>query len=44
LCYLVPASSLVGGHVAAIPGVENKNDADHIVRGEGTAWMRRYLG
>ena len=35
---------VVGGHVAAIPGVENMLDADHIVRGEGVAWMRRYLG
>jgi len=35
---------VVGGHVAAIPGVENMIDADHIVRGEGISWMRRYLG
>jgi radical SAM superfamily enzyme YgiQ (UPF0313 family) len=35
---------VVGGHVAAIPGIEKMVDADHIVRGEGVAWMRRYLG
>ncbi len=35
---------LVGGHVAAIPGVEAMVDADHIVRGEGISWMRQYLG
>ena len=35
---------VVGGHVAAIPGVEAMVDADHIVRGEGVSWMRRYLG
>jgi radical SAM superfamily enzyme YgiQ (UPF0313 family) len=35
---------VVGGHVAAIPDVETMIDADHIVRGEGIAWMRRYLG
>ncbi|HEV2468448.1 MAG TPA: cobalamin-dependent protein [Candidatus Sulfotelmatobacter sp.] len=35
---------VVGGHVTAIPGVEKMIDADHIVRGEGVAWMRRYLG
>ncbi|MFZ0563106.1 MAG: cobalamin-dependent protein [Terriglobales bacterium] len=35
---------VVGGHVAAIPGVEEMIDADHIVRGEGISWMRRYLG
>ncbi len=35
---------IVGGHVAAIPGLQHMIDADHIVRGEGIAWMRRYLG
>jgi radical SAM superfamily enzyme YgiQ (UPF0313 family) len=35
---------VVGGHVAAIPGLEMMIDADHIVRGEGISWMRRYLG
>jgi radical SAM superfamily enzyme YgiQ (UPF0313 family) len=35
---------VVGGHVAAIPGLHTMIDADHIVRGEGIAWMRRYLG
>ena len=35
---------VVGGHVAGIPGIEAMLDADHIVRGEGVAWMRTYLG
>jgi radical SAM superfamily enzyme YgiQ (UPF0313 family) len=35
---------VVGGHVAAIPGIEAMLDADHIVKGEGISWMRRYLG
>jgi radical SAM superfamily enzyme YgiQ (UPF0313 family) len=35
---------VVGGHVAAIPGIEHLVDADHIVRGEGIRWMRQYLG
>ena len=35
---------VVGGHVAAIPGIEKMIDADHIVRGEGVSWMRRFLG
>ena len=35
---------VVGGHVAAIPGLEHLIDADQIVRGEGISWMRRYLG
>ena len=42
---LSPRSKIVvGGHVTAIPGVEKLIDADHIVRGEGVSWMRRYLG
>ncbi len=35
---------IVGGHVAAIPEIESLVDADYIVRGEGIAWMRQYLG
>ena len=35
---------VIGGHVAATPGLEHMLDADHIVRGEGIAWMRQYLG
>ena len=35
---------IVGGHVAAIPGIEDMIDADYIVKGEGISWMRRYLG
>jgi len=38
------AKIVVGGHVAAIPGIEHMVDADHIVRGDGVAWMRSYLG
>jgi radical SAM superfamily enzyme YgiQ (UPF0313 family) len=42
---LSPHSTIVvGGHVAAIPGIETMIEADHIVRGEGISWMRRYLG
>src|SRR5690348_10076766 len=42
---LSPQSAIVvGGHVAAIPGLQYMIDADHIVRGEGISWMRRYLG
>jgi radical SAM superfamily enzyme YgiQ (UPF0313 family) len=35
---------VVGGHVAAISGLPDLIDADHIVRGDGISWMRRYLG
>jgi radical SAM superfamily enzyme YgiQ (UPF0313 family) len=42
---LSPQSTIiVGGHVAALPGVEHILDADHIVKGDGIAWMREYLG
>jgi radical SAM superfamily enzyme YgiQ (UPF0313 family) len=42
---LSPGSTIVvGGHVAAIPGIEKMIDADQIVKGEGISWMRRYLG
>jgi radical SAM superfamily enzyme YgiQ (UPF0313 family) len=42
---LSPGSIIVvGGHVAAIPGIEGILDADHIVKGDGIEWMRRYLG
>ncbi len=35
---------VVGGHVAALPDITERVDADHIVRGDGIAWMRAYLG
>jgi len=42
---LSPHSTIVvGGHVAAIPGIEHILDADEIVKGDGIEWMRRYLG
>jgi radical SAM superfamily enzyme YgiQ (UPF0313 family) len=42
---LSPQSKIVvGGHVAAIPNLEKMIDADHVVKGEGIGWMRRYLG
>ena len=49
MCRLVrrhsPRSTIVvGGHVTSTPGIERTIDADHVVRGEGVAWMRRFLG
>jgi hypothetical protein len=41
---LPKAAIVIGGHVAAIPGIEKMIDADHIVKGDGISWMRRYLG
>jgi hypothetical protein len=49
MCRLVrlhsPQSTIVvGGHVTSIAGLDKMIDADHIVRGEGIAWMRGFLG
>jgi len=38
------ARIVIGGHIANMPGLDQKIDADHIVRGEGVRWMRQYLG
>ena len=35
---------VVGGHIANIPDLEERIDADWIVRGEGVRWFRRFLG
>lgn len=49
MCRMVRAISpdsviVVGGHVTAIPGIEEMIDSDYIVRGDGIAWMRGFLG
>ncbi len=38
------AAIVVGGHVANIPDLNSRIDADHIVRGEGIRWFRKFLG
>ena len=38
------ATILIGGHIANMPTLHERVDADHIVRGEGVRWLRRYLG
>jgi len=38
------ATIVVGGHVANLPDLRDRVDADHVVRGEGVGWMRRFLG
>jgi hypothetical protein len=35
---------ILGGHGAAIEGVEQLIDCDHVVKGEGIRWMREHLG
>ena len=42
--HLPAATILVGGHVANVPDLDERIDADHIVKGEGVRWMRRFLG
>lgn len=37
------ATIVVGGHAANHPRLPDWIDADHIVRGEGVRWFRRYL-
>ncbi len=49
MCRLVrevsPGTTIViGGHVTAVAGLERTIDADHLVRGDGIEWMRRFLG
>ncbi|UCD28631.1 MAG: cobalamin-dependent protein [Planctomycetota bacterium] len=41
--HLPEATIVVGGHVAGIPDLNQRIDADHIVKGEGIRWMRRFL-
>ena len=38
------AKTVIGGHIANIQGLERLLHADHIVRGEGVSWMRKFLG
>ena len=35
---------VVGGHIANAPDLKKWVDTDHIVKGEGIRWMRRFLG
>ncbi|MBU0639469.1 MAG: cobalamin-dependent protein [Planctomycetes bacterium] len=49
MCELIrahrPAATIVvGGHVANLPDLDERIDADHIVNGDGVRWMRRFLG
>jgi len=38
------AEIILGGHGAAIEGVDRMIDCDHVVKGEGIRWMREHLG
>ncbi len=38
------AQIILGGHGAAIEGIEDRIECDHVVRGEGVRWLREYVG
>ena len=42
--HLPNAAIVIGGHVTNKENIHRLVDADHIVKGEGVAWFRRYLG
>jgi radical SAM superfamily enzyme YgiQ (UPF0313 family) len=42
--YQPHATIVVGGHIANIPDLSMRIDADFIVQGEGVRWFRQYLG
>ena len=42
--HLPAATIVIGGHVANMPDLGERVDADHVVKGEGVRWMRRFLG
>jgi len=42
--YQPEAIIVVGGHIANVSNLHEQIDADHIVRGEGVRWLRRFLG
>ena len=42
--HLPEATIVVGGHIANLPDLAERIDADYIVKGEGIRWFRRFLG
>ncbi len=42
--YQPDATIVVGGHVANVPDLHERIDADQIVKGEGVRWFRGFLG
>lgn len=42
--YQPEATVVVGGHVANLPDLDQRIEADEIVKGEGVRWFRNYLG
>lgn len=42
--YQPDATIVVGGHIANVLSLKKSLNVDHIVRGDGVQWMRRFLG
>ncbi len=42
--YQPDATIVIGGHIANVPDLSDRIDADHVVRGEGVRWFQRFLG
>ena len=42
--YLPKATIVVGGHIANLPDLKHTIDVDHVCKGEGVRWFRKFLG
>ncbi len=42
--YLPKATIVVGGHIANLPDLKQAIDVDHVCKGEGVRWFRKFLG
>ncbi len=42
--YQPHATIVIGGHIANVPDLDKRLDADHIVKGDGIRWFRTFLG
>jgi len=42
--YQPQATIVIGGHIANVPNLAERIDADHVVKGEGVRWFRQFLG
>jgi radical SAM superfamily enzyme YgiQ (UPF0313 family) len=42
--HLPKAKIIVGGHIAGLPRLKERVNADYVVRGEGIRWFREFLG
>ena len=42
--HLPKAVVVIGGHIANLADLDERIDADHIVKGDGVRWFRKFLG